>query len=98
MTVGFPLTKDQLDTRMGQVALQIRDGLEEAEQIKALLDTLPDATLTADPFNYTATEVAWMKSAFTDLSNLSQVANSQVTVLAVNDFLFWARKLLGVYG
>lgn len=98
MTVGFPLTKDQLDTRLGQIALQVRDGLEEAVQIKALLDTISDATLLAAPFSYTQGEIDIMKSAYTDLYNLSRIANNLATQAATNDFLYWAKKLLGVYG
>ena len=99
MTVGFPLTKDQLDTRLGQIALQIRDGLEEAQQMNALLGTLTTQALEALGYDETTNgEVSVMKSAFTQLAQLADVANNNGTVTTSNDFLFWAKKLLGVYG
>lgn len=96
MTVGFPLTKDQLDTRLGQLALQVRDGLAESSQLKALLDGQTDAALVA--LGYVQAEVTLMRAAYTDLYNLNRVATAQATQPAANDFFFNARKLLGVYG
>lgn len=96
MTVGFPLTKDQLDTRLGQLALTIRDNLADAAQLKAFLDGQADATLTG--LGYTAGEVTLMRAAYTDLYNLNRVATAQATQPAANDFFFNAKKLLGVYG
>ena len=99
MTVGFPLSKDQLDTRLGQIALQVPDGLDEAAQVKVLLDTLTTADLVALGYDEaTRAEVSTMKSAYTDLYNLQRVATGQATQGTANDFLFWARKLLGVFG
>ncbi len=99
MTVGFPLTKDQLDTRLGQIALQVRDGLEEAQQLNALLGTLTTEVLEGLGYDETNDgEVSTMKSAFTQLAQLADVANGDATVTNMNDFLFWAKRLLGVYG
>lgn len=99
MTVGFPLTKDQLDTRLGQIAMTIRDQLLEASRLKAKLDTLTTSDLVALGYDETTkSEVSTMKSAYTDLDKLAQIANGQATQATANDFLFWAKKLLGVYG
>ena len=99
MTVGFPLTKDQLDTRLGQIALTIRDQLDDATRLKAKLDTLTTADLVALGYDEAnKSEVSTMKSAYTDLAKLAQIANGQATQATANDFMFWARKLLGVYG
>ena len=96
MTVGFPLTKDQLDTRLGQVALSVRNGLSDAVQVKALIDGQTDAALIA--LGYTQAEVTLMRAAYTDLYNLNRVATAQAAQPAANDFFFNAKKLLGIYG
>lgn len=96
MTVGFPLTKDQLDTQLGQIALQVRTGLTDAARLKALLDGQTDPQLTA--LGYIAAEITLMRAAYTDLYNLNRVATAQATQPAANDFFFNAKKLLGVYG
>lgn len=96
MTVGFPLTKDQLDTRLGQVALSVRTGLADAAQVKALLDGQTDAALIA--LGYIQAEATLMKAAYTDLYNLNRVATGLATQPATNDFFFNAKKLLGVFG
>ena len=96
MTVGFPLTQDQLNTRLGQLALQVRDSLADSAQLKALLDGQTDAALIA--LGYEQAEVTLMRAAFTDLYNLNRVATAQATQPAANDFFFNAKKLLGVYG
>ena len=96
MTVGYPLTKDTLDSRLGQVAIQARDGLSEAVKVKGMLDGQTDAALVA--LGYTQAEVTLMRAAFTDLFNLNRVATAQATQPAANDFLFNVKKLLGVYG
>lgn len=98
MTAGFPLTKDQLDTRVGQVAQQVRSSLADAAQVKALLDRsdITDAALIA--LGYTQAEVTLIRASFTDLYNLNRVATAQATQPAANDFFFNAKKLLGVFG
>lgn len=45
---------------------------------------------------YTAAEVAVLKSAYTDLAALRQVANGQQTVGTANNFLFWSAQLCGI--
>ncbi len=91
---GFPSTKDALDARMGNLAVQVRDALDASVRLKAWLDTKTEADLVA--LGYTSAEVAVIKSAFTDLAALRSVATAGQTVPAVNNFLFWSAQLCGV--
>lgn len=91
---GFPTTKNDIDARVGGVIVTLRDTLESATRIKAWLDTQTDADLTGR--GYTSTEVAQLKSAFTDLDNLRKVANGVQGQANANDFFFWADKLTGL--
>ena len=93
MSVGFSTDKTAMDNRAASIARTVRDGLVDAGRMKAWLDTQTDADLTAR--GWTAAEVAVLKSAFTDLDNLRKVATAGATQGTVNDFLFWASKLLG---
>lgn len=99
MTVGLPLTKDTLDTRLGQIALNLRQQLDEAFRLNVRLSELTTAELVALGYNEVdKQEVSIMKSAYGDLAHLADVANNRGTQSASNDFFFWARKLLGPYG
>ncbi len=91
---GFPSTKDVLDARMGNLAVQVRDALDAAVRLKAWLDTKTEADLVE--LGYTSAEVAVIKSAFTDLAALRAVANAQQSVPTANNFLFWSAQLCGI--
>ena len=92
--VGFPADKAALDARAGNLAVQLRDSLDAAARLKSWLDTRTEGDLVA--LGYTAAEVAVLKSAYTDLAALRQVANGQQTVGTANNFLFWSAQLCGV--
>jgi hypothetical protein len=97
MSVGLPVDKGTLDQRAGSLAWQLRETFEQIQIVKDWLDATPDATLEAAPYSYSSGEVATLKSAFTDMSNLGKIANgSQGGQTAPNNYLFWAAKLTGV--
>ncbi|GAA1915380.1 hypothetical protein GCM10009775_04840 [Microbacterium aoyamense] len=94
MAIGFSRTKQDFDQRAGSIALQLRDTLAHATRFRALLDTMTEQDLIN--LGYDASEVAILKSAFTDLDNLGKIANGQSTQAQANDFFFWAKQLVGV--
>lgn len=91
---GYPLDKVTINARVGFLATQLRDALTEVARVKTVLDGLVDGDLTA--MGYTSTEVAQLRSAFTDLNALNLIAHAQGTQAVANDFFFWANKLTGV--
>ncbi|HMH89617.1 MAG TPA: hypothetical protein VK586_00900 [Streptosporangiaceae bacterium] len=103
MSVGFPSTKSDFDSRAGGLVTALRLNLFQCSQFCALLQGSPwstDANLTA--LGYTSGEVTLLKAAFTDLggagSSLYRIANGQAFVAASNNFLFNANQLCGVVG
>ena len=97
MSTGYPIGKTDLDNRMGALVLALRGALNACVAFKVLLDDatiLPDATLTS--LGYSATEITTIRSAFTDLKKLSDIANNAATQSATNDFWFSAKHLTGI--
>lgn len=102
MSIGYPLTKSDLDNKMGSLFVSVRDNLFRCSQMNALLnDTaiIPnDAFLTS--MGYTSGEVTTLRAAFTDLggtgNSLYRIAIGVGTVSPANDFYFNAKKLAGV--
>lgn len=94
MAVGFGADKAAIDARAGHHAMTIRDTLDEAARVKTWLDGKTEAELVA--LGYTATEVATLKSAYTDLDNLRKIANGTQAQPTASNFLFWAARLVGL--
>jgi hypothetical protein len=100
MSVGFTLTKADIDARAGGLVVAVRDALARCAAFNALLnDTgiIPDnnfLTTTLSP-GYTSGEVTTLRAAFVDLSKLNDIAHAAATQAAVNDFFFNAKKLTG---
>ena len=103
MSVGFPSTKSDFDSRAGQLATAVRQNLYNCSQFSVLLQGAPwatDANMVA--LGYTAGEVTLLKAAFTDLggtgSSLYRIANGLAFVGSNNNFFFNSNQLCGVVG
>jgi hypothetical protein len=97
VSAGYPITKTDLDNRMGQAILAVRQSLVEVVRIKAMLDDatiLPDATLTS--LGYSPGEITQIRAAFTDLKKLYDISIAAATQASVNDFWFNAKHLTGL--
>jgi hypothetical protein len=97
MSVGYPVTRTDLDNRMGGMIVAVRDALNACVQFKALLDdttVLPDATLTG--LGYSAGDITQLRAAFAAMKSLSDISRSAATQPAVNDFWFDAKHLAGL--
>jgi hypothetical protein len=97
VSVGYATDKNQVDLISGQISRQIEQWAPDAIKFKAWLDTMPDEDLQAAPFNYTADEVALLKSAMADLAELANVYLGKATVEAARDFGQFSRRLAGLY-
>jgi hypothetical protein len=97
MSVGFTLTKADIDARAGSLVTTLRDALARCAAFNALLnDTgiIPnDAFLTG--LGYTSGEVTTLRAAFVALSKLNDVAHAAATQSPATDFFSDAKKLTG---
>lgn len=97
MSTGYPITKADLDNRMGGLVVALRGALANCVAFKVLLDDttiLPDATLTT--LGYSGGEITQIRAAFTALKKLSDIANSAATQTPASDFWFDAKHLTGL--
>jgi hypothetical protein len=94
MTLGYPQTKAQVDTKSGTLALVLRNALRDIVTFKAWLDSKTDQNLL--DLGYVQQEVTDLRAAFIDLKKLSDIANAAATQPATSNFFFNAVKLYGV--
>jgi chemotaxis regulatin CheY-phosphate phosphatase CheZ len=99
MTAGYTFSKTDIDNKIGRLVQALRDSFKDVVIFKAMLDdttVLPDAVLQGPPLNYTPTETALIRAAFTDLKKLSDISNNAATQSVTNDFWFSAKHLTGI--
>lgn len=105
MSVGFTLTKADIDARAGSLVVTLRDTLRRCSDFCALLNdtTIVDPT-SSDAFlrglGYAAGDVTFLRAAFTDLggsggSSLYRIFTGQAALAGANDFMFNAKHLTG---
>lgn len=96
MPVNQP-SRQELDARVKELTNAVRTALDNVYDFKLFLDTIPDATLTGagQGFEYSAQDLANVRSAVAALAQLRVVANAGATVTAVDDFFFFAKRVWG---
>lgn len=94
MAVGLPVTKDEIDTRAGDVARNFQRQFENVVTMQEYLLATPEADLIA--LGYTPNEVAVIKTAFADLSQLGRIWIGSEALAAAKDFRTFVRQLWGV--
>lgn len=97
MTVGFPALKVDVDSRVGQLVVELRDTFAKIQIFKAWLDDAAhnDAFLSGT-LGYSAGDITLLRATLTDLDKLRQVATAQATQTPANDFFFNAKQVVGV--
>lgn len=94
MSIGIAVTKVEIDSRVGDTARSFLRAFEQVDDIKFFLDATPDDDLVA--LGYTANEVAVIKTAFGDLTQLRQIWEGTATLGTAKDFRTFVRRLWGV--
>jgi hypothetical protein len=97
MSVGLPADKYQIDQASGNLARTIEGWAAQSEQFKEYLDAAPDADLEQPPFNYTADEVALLKSAAADMALLANLYHGTATLDPARDLGVFTRRLAGLF-
>ena len=77
MALGFDVTKQMLDAKVAQAALQLRSAFEHIDTINSWLENhpVPNGTadpLTLEPFGYTSDEAYAMRVYFQTFSTLRE--------------------------
>jgi len=94
MSVGLPVTKQEVDTRSGDTARAFQRAFEDALTMQSYLLATPNEDLVA--LGYTDQEVATLKTAYNDLSELASVWVGDAPVAPPKDFRIFVRQLWGV--
>jgi hypothetical protein len=94
MTVGYPVDKRDVDSKAGQLAVQLRDTFEKIRIFKERLDSVTDPQMTA--LGYTAGDINTIRTAYTDLAQLRDIYLGDAALGSVKDFEASARPLTGV--
>ncbi len=94
MSVGFPVTKGEIDTRMGDLARSFQKLFRDEVIMKSYFDSTADADLQA--LGFTVQEVATLKSSINDLDQLRLVATGEQDITPAKDFTAFLHLLWGL--
>jgi hypothetical protein len=94
MSVGLPVSKQEIDARAGDTARSFQKGFEDVVTMQGFLEQTVDADLVT--LGYTPEEVASLKAAFVDLSQLGRIFVGDEALPAAKDFRTFVRRLWGV--
>lgn len=96
MAAGWPLDKNTLDQRAGQVVIAVYQALREAAEFKARLDGLDNAAFQA--MGYTDDDRDTVRAAAAAMDTLHSVSHAGALPAGPDDFFFHGKKLTGVFG
>jgi len=94
MSVGLPVTKQEIDTRSGDLARSFQKNFDDVITLQGYLAATVDADLIA--LGYTANEVAILKTSLADLAQLGTIWTGAAALPDPKDFRTFVRQLWGV--
>jgi hypothetical protein len=94
MSVGLPVSKDEINTRAGDTARAFQRAFVDAATMQLYLVATTEQQLI--DLGFTANEVAVLKTAYNDLEFLGQIWTGTATLPALKDFRTFVRQLWGV--
>ena len=94
MSVGLPATKNEIDTRAGDLARTFQRAFGDVVTMQQYLVATPDADLIE--LGYTVDEVASLKTAFADLMQLGEIWTGAEALASPKDFRVFVSRLWGV--
>lgn len=94
MSLGYPVSKNDVDSKAGGLALSLRTTFDGVRNFKIWLDTQTDPVLTA--LGYSSGEIATLRSAAADMDQLRQIYEGLANLGSAKDFRQFAKLLTGV--
>ena len=94
MSVGLPVTQGEIDSRAGEIARTFQRAFEDVFTMQTYLEATPNPDLVA--LGYSEQDVAVLKTAFADLTQLANIWAGQEALAAPKDFRTFVRQLWGV--
>jgi len=94
MSVGLAVTKDEIDARAGDISRQFQRLFGDVVTLQQYLLATPTETLVA--LGYSDQDVAVLKTAFTDLTELATIWSGNAALPAAKDFRAFVKQLWGV--
>jgi hypothetical protein len=94
MAVGMAVSKGEIDSRAGDISRGFQKAFGDVLTLKSYLDDTADADLVA--LGYTQNEVTLLKSAWSDLAQLTAIWTGQQALATAYDFRTFVRQLWGV--
>lgn len=91
---GIPVTVADVNFRVGNLAVAIRDQLAAATTFKRWFDDHDNAALMA--LGMSDADATLLRTVVNDLAKLARVATAQDTQALANDFFFNARTVVGL--
>jgi len=94
MSVGLPVSKSEIDSRAGDIARAFQSAFNDVAMLQQYLTATPDGDLVA--LGYTSGEVATLKTAYADLTQLGTLWIGAAALPAAKDFRTFVSRLWGV--
>lgn len=94
MAVGLPVTKAEIDARAGDIARGFQKAFGDVVTMQQFLVATSNDDLLAA--GYTDPEIATLKTAYADLSQLAGIWTGSAALPAAKDFRVFVSRLWGV--
>lgn len=94
MSVGLPVTKDEIDIRAGDIARAFQRLFGDVVTMQQYLLATPNPDLVE--LGYTEDDVAVLKTSFTDLMQLADIWVGNEALPEPKDFRAFVQQLWGV--
>lgn len=96
MSVGFPLTKNDIDTKVGLEIGAVWNALDAINTRNTWLNDASHNTAALSVLGYSGSDDTTLRAAVADLNKLWQISHAAATQGATNDFFFNAKLLGGI--
>jgi hypothetical protein len=96
VAVGFPKDKSNIDSIVGNLAVDLNRAFRRATQFNTELAAYSDGQLTAA--GYTAGEITSLRAFAADVTQLDGIYRGVSILAAVKDFRTSARPMWGILG
>ncbi len=91
---GARLTKDQIDDVIGDALRNVNVSFDRVGELQNWLDSKTDGDLTT--LGYNGTEIANLRSAFSDIGQLRDIFVGAANLTVAKDFRTFAKRLWGL--